>query len=417
MTALPTSVVIVSRGRGAELSRCLLAVSQLDHPAFEVIVVADPEGLAAVARSGLAGRIKTVPFDAPGISAARNAGIAAAAGELIAFLDDDAVPEPAWLRHLAGAIEATGAEAAAGYVRGRNGISFQSRAVAVDPLGRDLPLEFDGDAPVVPQVPAGAAVKTVGTNCAFRRDVLLALGGFDPAITFFMDETDLDLRLAAAGGRVAVAPLAEVHHAFAPSPRRRADRLPLDLADIGRSSARVMRRHAPWADAGRRFAELRAEQEARIARHVQAGNCPPEAFGRLLATLERGWAEGLRAPLDGGPWIARASPPAFLRFRPERPFGADLVLAGSLLAARRLRREAARAVREGRRTSLYIFDHTPRRHRLRFTADGVWEQSGGLYGASDRGDPPFRFWRFRARVERECARTRLVRATVVSEGK
>ena len=56
--------------------------------------------LLSVQAHALADQIKIVPFDTPNISAARNAGISVAAGEGIAFIDDDAVPEISWLTHL-----------------------------------------------------------------------------------------------------------------------------------------------------------------------------------------------------------------------------------------------------------------------------------------------------------------------------
>ncbi len=121
MTAPSVSVVVVSRARPGELRRCLLGLFQLDYPAFEIVLVADPLGLRAAEASGYQGRIKTVAFDEANISAARNLGIQAAAGEIVAFIDDDAVPEPAWLTHLSAAFEADDVEAAGGYVRGRNG--------------------------------------------------------------------------------------------------------------------------------------------------------------------------------------------------------------------------------------------------------------------------------------------------------
>ena len=62
------SVVIVSRHRPALLRRCLTGLSQQDHPDLEVIVVADPDGLAATA--GFA--VKAVAFDQANISVARS---------------------------------------------------------------------------------------------------------------------------------------------------------------------------------------------------------------------------------------------------------------------------------------------------------------------------------------------------------
>ncbi|WP_375687454.1 glycosyltransferase family 2 protein [Pseudooceanicola sp. LIPI14-2-Ac024] len=106
-------MVVVSRGRPGPLALCLDALSRLRYAPYEIVVVADPAGLQAVAAAGLDGLVKTVAFDVPNISAARNAGIAAAAGEVVAFIDDDAVPEPCWLHHLAGGLALGGRRQAA----------------------------------------------------------------------------------------------------------------------------------------------------------------------------------------------------------------------------------------------------------------------------------------------------------------
>ena len=73
MTARRASVIVVSRHRAAALRRCLLALAQQDHPKFEVVVVADPAGVAAAQTLGL--RLKILPFDEANISAARNLGL------------------------------------------------------------------------------------------------------------------------------------------------------------------------------------------------------------------------------------------------------------------------------------------------------------------------------------------------------
>ncbi|MCB2123539.1 MAG: glycosyltransferase, partial [Rhodobacteraceae bacterium] len=67
---------------------------------------------------------------------ARNLGLAAAAGEIVAFIDDDAVPEPRWLARLTAPFADPGIAAAGGFVVGRNGISFQWRASCADSHGR-----------------------------------------------------------------------------------------------------------------------------------------------------------------------------------------------------------------------------------------------------------------------------------------
>jgi glycosyltransferase involved in cell wall biosynthesis len=97
------SVVIVSRGRPASLSLCLMGVARLVYAPYEIVVVADALGLEAARALPFAAALKLVAFDEANISAARNAGVLAAGGEIIAFIDDDAVPEPAWLAHFAAA--------------------------------------------------------------------------------------------------------------------------------------------------------------------------------------------------------------------------------------------------------------------------------------------------------------------------
>ena len=100
MIASSVSVVVVSRGRPEALTLCLTGLGQLIHPNFEIVVVADPEGLAATLAAGWGDRVKMVSCDVPNISIARNLGIEQAAGEVVAFIDDDAVPEPTWLAAL-----------------------------------------------------------------------------------------------------------------------------------------------------------------------------------------------------------------------------------------------------------------------------------------------------------------------------
>ena len=172
----PVSVIIVSHGREAALKRCLKALRQLLYPTFEVVVVADRPTLAALQGLPQAMGIKTAPCDAQNISLARNIGLGLAAGEVVAFIDDDAVPEPTWLTHLAAVFDDAEVAAAGGYVRGRNGISWQWRGAWVDGCGVRHALPLEGERPTVLHPGPGRAVKTEGTNMAFRRSVLAVLG-------------------------------------------------------------------------------------------------------------------------------------------------------------------------------------------------------------------------------------------------
>ena len=402
MSLIPASVVIVSRHRPDALRLCLLAVARLSYPLFEVIVVADPAGIETLADLPFADRIKTVTFDAANISAARNRGIARAAGEVIAFLDDDARPETRWLDHLVAAFADPAVAAAGGYVRGRNGISFQWKARVVDCTGQARNVTLNQHVPTVLTPPPGMAVKTEGTNMAVRRDVLVRLGGFDPAYRFYLDETDLNMRLAQAGHATAIVPQAQVHHGFAPSPLRRADRSLRDLYQIAASTMVYLRKFCPGSRREVALQAAWAEQEQRMLAQLVTGQQEPRDIRRLT----RSWAEGLedgRMRDLGDPLPLFQAEDPFLAF-PGQAIGDPVVIKGYVTQATRLRATAAKAAAAGKPVSLFLFSRSTLFHHLRFSPDGYWEQTGGLWGRSTRDQPLFRPWTLDKRVQHEMSR-------------
>jgi hypothetical protein len=366
---------------------------------FEVVVVACEAGRQSAARHQ-ASFLRILPNRETGIGDARNDGISAAGGEIVAFIDDDAVPEPTWLDHLVGAMEVTGAPAATGFVRGRNGISFQWRGRTIRRDGFVGNLPDAGEAPYLPP-PAAGIPMLEGTNVALRRDVLVRLGGFDPAFRFYMDDADLAVRLRDAGQPVAVAPLAQVHHGFAASARRRADRMPTDLCDVGRSLAIFLRVHFTPGDAAAVLALHRDAERRRVLRYMQSGHAEPRDVGRLLAGFDVGVADGMAchpgAPRTLGP------APASARFCDE-PAKADRVIAGGAWSRRARRREAAEAAARGEVASLFLFSPTALYHRVRFDPAGFWEQRGGLFGRAGRTEPLLQARSFAGRLRQEMAR-------------
>ena len=395
MTAPPRlSVIVASHDRPRALRRCLIALNQLPYPALEVVVVADAAGQAAVADLAFADRVTVLDQPEPNLSRARNAGVSASGGDIIAFLDDDAVPEPGWAGALAEGFADPDLAAATGPVLGRNGISLQWGCMAVDPCGRDLMVR--GTDP-----PPGTALKLHGTNMAIRRAVLQAAGGFDAAFAFYLDDTDLALRLARDGHRAAYLPGAVVHHSFAASLRRRADRAPLSLFDIGASSAVFLRKHAP-DDLERELERLRQDQKVRLEALRRRGLLSGDSAAPLLAGLEAGIATGRKRAFGHRAEIAPTA-----AFRPVRdaPPPAMAMGAGWIWQAPRLRR--ARPVDHP--FSLFLFEPTPRKHKVVFTEQGIWEQRGGLYGPSRRDQPRIRPWRFRSRLAAEVARVSALR--------
>ena len=402
MSAPSVSVIVVSRGRAADLSLCLTGISQLDYPNFEVVLVADKDGIDAANGLSFFDDLNVVLFEEANISAARNLGIKAAAGEIVAFIDDDAVPEPSWLTHLVSGFYKPDVAATGGFVIGRNGISFQWKARAVDCLGIATPLVVDETDVNVPVTPKDHAVKTEGTNMAFRRDVIAKMGGFDPAFRFFLDETDVNFRLMKAGYRTAIAPLAQVHHGYKASATRRGDRVPTDLFEIGASLAVFLRKHAPCESHDDALESMRSEQRHRAIRHMINGAIEPREVKRLMHSFDGGVRDGKSREIGASELIPRARsdfkafPPGF--------FGQHQVFSGRFHRRKSLMLLGESAVKSGHRASVFVFSFTARPHKVRFTQTGVWLQSGGLFGRSTRSGPRIRVQSPRKRLSLELKR-------------
>lgn len=402
MAEIPVSVIVVSRGRPDALTLCLTGLSRLLYAPYEIVVVACPQGAAATRRMPFADDIKLVEYDEANISAARNLGIAQAAGEVVAFIDDDAVPETAWLAHLTRPFAQEKVVAATGFVRGRNGISFQSRAAAITRTGETQALDVDAVKPVLLTGTPDRGIKTVGTNMAFRRDELTRIGGFDPAFAFYLDEGDVNLRLARAGAVTAVVPLAEVHHGYAASALRRADRAPTDLFEIGASLSAFLARHCPAEERPRATARFRAERRTWLMEMMVSGRLEPRDVRRLLRRLDAGLAEGrtrVGAPLPPIP-----HPPNWFVPFATRLAGTPLVLSAVGRARRSRRAEAEAQAGEGRPVTLLAMSRTALFHKVKMQPSGLWLQTGGLWGKSTRSDRPFRLWRRTSRQRAETAR-------------
>jgi len=194
------SVVVCTRDRAPVLRECLTAATALSYPNYEIIVVndgADGDTAAAAAAAGVHA-INTPPV---GLSAARNLGLTAATGEIVAYLDDDAVPDPHWLHFLAEAFDRPGVDAAGGPNIAPPGGGWVQECIARAPGHPAHILLSDREAEHVP-----------GCNLAVRKHVLEAIGGFDPTFTVAGDDVDVCWNLIEAGHTIAFAPAAMVWH-------------------------------------------------------------------------------------------------------------------------------------------------------------------------------------------------------------
>ena len=190
------SVVIPTLDRPAMLRRAVASVLAQEGVALECIVVDDGSRTPAAAALGssLAPHLRVIRHERPrGVATARNAGIAAARAEWVAFIDDDDLWAPHKLRTQLAEARARGAAFAVGaaVVIDERGTVVQSQP-APDP-GTDF-------ASVLRSrnvVPGGCS------NLVARTSAVRDIGGFDPAFSILAD-WDLHLRLAAAGPGAAI---------------------------------------------------------------------------------------------------------------------------------------------------------------------------------------------------------------------
>lgn len=407
MSVPSVSVIVVSRGRAADLPLCLIGISQLDYPAFEVVLVADADGIAAAQKLPFFGTLKTVLFEEANISQARNLGIAQAAGEIVAFIDDDAVPEPTWLTHLTAGFSDEAVACVGGFVIGRNGISFQWKGRSVDRLAQTTALDIDETRVTAFQPKPERVIKTEGTNMALRRDVLAQMGGFDPAFRFFLDETDVNMRVAQAGHATALAPMAQVHHGYKASAQRHGNRAPRDLLEIAASFAVFLRKHALQEEHEYAIQSMRTEQRGRALRHLVSGGLEPRDIRFLMQRFDAGIAAGrVReiAPLSPLP-----QSPTPLRKMPRLFEGSHQVLHGRIWQRKAIFLRAEALAQGGQRTSVFLFSPTLLAHRIRFSSAGYWVQSGGLFGRSVRSGPHVLLVSFKKRVAQELSRLSRIR--------
>jgi len=216
------SVVISTRDRAPQLVGCLKKLASQHYPDFEVVVVDNAPSTDEVQAVTKAAPLdcRYVREDRPGLSWARNAGLRAARGDLIAFLDDDEAVDVYWLAELLRAFR-SGDDIGC--------VSGMILPAALDTQAQEWFEQFGGhskgrgftpavfaarlgQSPVYPLPPFGA-----GGNMAFRREALSAIGGFDVAlgagtVACGGEDTYAFSRVLLAGYRMAYQPSAFVRH-------------------------------------------------------------------------------------------------------------------------------------------------------------------------------------------------------------
>jgi GT2 family glycosyltransferase len=195
------SVVVCSYNSERTMEACLASLAALDYPDYEVIVVNDgsTDRTLEITEGFPFCRIISQPNK--GLSVARNVGAEAATGEIVAYTDSDCVADPDWLTYLVARMETGNLAACGGPNFPPPEDSLVPAAVAVSPGGPTHVLISDE-----------VAEHIAGCNMAFRREVLLGLGGFDPVYRAAGDDVDICWRFQDAGHAIGFSPAAVVWH-------------------------------------------------------------------------------------------------------------------------------------------------------------------------------------------------------------
>ena len=204
------SLIVCTRNRSARLDAFFEAVGSMRaHASWELVIVnngsSDDTGarLQSLARS-LETPVTIVNEPRTGLGRARNTGVAAARGALLAFTDDDCYPAIDYVDSVVDAF----ADPDRGFIGGR--------ILLYD--AEDHPITIRIDSAPIP-IPPRSVVPTglvQGANMAFRREVLARIGGFDdalgPGTPFCNDDVDAVARASAAGFAGCYVPEPVVHH-------------------------------------------------------------------------------------------------------------------------------------------------------------------------------------------------------------
>jgi len=186
------SVVLPTRGDVGK--SVLIKICSQTYKNYEIIIVSDNPELKLPEGSFL--KIKKLKViynkNKVGISYARNIGIKEAKGEIIAFIDDDAIPEVDWLEKLVECFTYTNADCIFGKV-----------------IPKDLNL------PKIILVLTELYDTMVGCNMAFRKEALIKVGLFNEKIDYGGDENELIVRMFKQGYKISICPNAIVRHNFA----------------------------------------------------------------------------------------------------------------------------------------------------------------------------------------------------------
>lgn len=291
------SVVICTLNRAHSLGATLESLRHQRHADIEVVVVNGPSTDHTMdVLAPWADRIKLERCPEPNLSMSRNIGIRAASGDIVAFIDDDALPEFDWLTQALPAFDDPEVAGVGGIVFDHTGMDLQYRYSAAN---RFAETASQSHAPYDMQCAPGTFQFPYlqGTNALFRRSALEEVGGFDEVYEYYLDETDLCVRLVDAGFLLRQLPDAPVHHKFLPSGIRNHHRVVTNWWPIMKNQVYFSYRHALES-----FTEFEIHEHSRTfmqsriddaAAHEEAGRLPAGSARQAAERCAEAFAAGI----------------------------------------------------------------------------------------------------------------------------
>jgi GT2 family glycosyltransferase len=196
------SVVVASYNGDRTLKACLDSLLRLNYPDFEVILVDDGSTDTTPQIAFMHPQVRYLRHETNlGLSVARNTGISAANGAIVAFTDSDCRADEDWLYYLVSDLLSSEFAGMGGPNLLPPDDSAVAAAVMVSPGGPAHVMLTDRRAEHIP-----------GCNMAFFKSALVEIGGFDPIFRLAGDDVDICWRLQQAGYRIGFSPAAFVWH-------------------------------------------------------------------------------------------------------------------------------------------------------------------------------------------------------------
>jgi len=199
------SVVVCAYNAASTMDACLASFAQVEYPDFEVIVVddgsTDETGAIADRHAAKTPYIHVIHQPNLGLSAARNVGMNASRGEIVAYTDSDCDVDPHWLHYMAWAFMDKRFVAVGGPNLAPPEDNRTAACVAVSPGAPTHVLLTDEIAEHVP-----------GCNMAYRKEYLAGIGGFDATYRAAGDDVDVCWRLQNEGQLIGFSAAMTVWH-------------------------------------------------------------------------------------------------------------------------------------------------------------------------------------------------------------